>query len=91
MEPLKETRFKGLTEVYITSDTSPKDKWLTMIPGIHGEHYYLTKDQLSVIFGQLDSHAFPTYLLVAKDGTRVETVIGYQGETLLKKIEGLLD
>ena len=91
MEPLKETRFKGLTEVYITSDTSPKDKWLTMIPGIHGEHYYLTKDQLNVIFGQLDSHAFPTYLLVAKDGTRVETVIGYQGETLLKKIEGLLD
>ena len=91
MEPLKDTRFKGLTEVYITSATSPKDKWLTMIPEIRGEHYYLTQDQLGTIFGQLNSNAFPTYLLVAKDGTRVETVIGYQGEKLLKKIEGLLD
>ena len=90
MEPLKDTRFKGLTEVYVTSTTSPKDKWLSMVPGIHGEHYYLTQDQLITIFNQIKSDAFPTYLLVAPDGRRVETVIGYEGEKTLKKIDELL-
>lgn len=91
MEPLKETRFKGLTVVYITSETSPKNKWLQMIPDIRGEHYYLTDGQLGTIYKQLNSNAFPTYLLVSKEGTRGETIIGYEGEKMLKKIDSLLE
>lgn len=90
IEPLKETRFKGLRQIYITSTTSPKDKWLEMIPDIHGDHYYLTEQQMHTIFTQIGSNAYPTYLLIEKDGTRKEMVIGYDGEGMLNKIDALL-
>ena len=86
-EPLKDNRFKDVSFVYITSSTSPKEEWVNMIPSIAGDHYYLTEKQLSVIYKQLGTNAFPSYLVVRKDGSRSDTFIGYEGEPMLKLLE----
>ena len=87
MEPLKESRFKDVAFVYITSETSPKDKWLEMIPGIHGDHYYLEDSQLKDIYRQLGTNAFPTYLVIGPDGTTRRMFIGFNGEEMLQAID----
>ncbi len=78
MEPLKESRFKDVSFVYVTSSTSPKEEWVNMIPSIAGDHYYLTEKQLNVIYRQLGTNAFPSYLVVGKDGSRSKTFIGFE-------------
>ena len=78
MEPLKESRFKDVSFVYVTSSTSPKEEWVNMIPSIAGDHYYLTEKQLNVIYKQLGTNAFPSYLVVGKDGSRSKTFIGFE-------------
>lgn len=90
MEPLKSGRLKDVRFVYITSGTSPKAKWEQMIPAIQGDHYYLTDNQLSAIYSKIGSNAFPTYLVVGKDGTRSHAFIGYQGETMLRLLDEFL-
>jgi len=90
LEPLKDGRLKGVKFVYITSTTSPKEKWDAMIPDIHGDHYYLTDGQLSAIYSQIKSNAFPTYIVVGRDGSRSQAFIGYQGEEMLSVIDKAL-
>ena len=87
MEPLKAGRLKGVKFVYITSKTSPQKAWEEMIPDVHGDHYYLTDNQLNAIYGQIGSNAFPTYLVVGRDGSRSRTFIGYEGEPMLQLLE----
>ena len=87
MESLKAGRLKGVKFVYITSATSPKEAWNEMYPDVEGDHYYLTDNQLSAIYSRIGSNAFPTYLVVGKDGTRSRTIIGYQGEPMLQMLE----
>lgn len=82
MEPMKESRFKDVAFVYITSSTSPKEEWVNMVPKIIGDHYYLTDNQLKVIYSQIKTNAFPSYIIVRKDGSRSNTYIGYEEEML---------
>ena len=49
-----------------------------MIPSIAGDHYYLTEKQLNVIYKQLGTNAFPSYLVVGKDGSRSKIFIGFE-------------
>ena len=90
MEPLKDGRLKGVKFVYITSGTSPRDTWEEMIPELHGDHYYLTDRQLDEIYSRIGSNAFPTYIVVGKDGKRSRTFIGYEGEPMLKLLDEAL-
>ena len=76
IEPLKDTRFKDFTFVYITSTTSPLPDWKEMIGGIRGDHYYLTERQLSAVYEQIMTNAFPTYLIVGRDGQILKKYIG---------------
>ena len=90
MEPLKAGRLKDVKFVYITSGTSPKEKWEEMIPELHGDHYYLTDDQLGAIYNRIGSNAFPTYIVVGRDGSRSRTFIGYEGEPMLRLLDEAL-
>lgn len=76
IEPLKDTRFKDFTFVYITSTTSPLPDWKEMIGGIRGDHYYLTEQQQRTVYEQLLTNAFPTYLIVGRDGKILKKYIG---------------
>ena len=90
MEPHKAVRFKDVKFVYVTSKTSPRDKWEEMIPDLHGDHYYLSDTQLNAIYEEIGSNAFPTYVIVGRDGSRSRTFIGYAGESMLGQIDEAL-
>ena len=75
--PMKEKRFKEVSFVYVTSSTSPRPKYNEMIGNIKGDHYYLTDNQLDVIYKQLETNVFPTYIIVDRDGKIVKKYIGF--------------
>ena len=80
LEPQKDGDLKDITFVYVTGPTSPLAKWKEMIPGIRGDHYYVTNEQLKAIFAQIESNGFPTYLIVGKDGIIRAKHVGYANE-----------
>ena len=89
MEPLKDNRFKDVTFVYITSTTSPLPDWKEMIDGISGDHYYLTEQQLKTVYDQIPTDAFPTYLIVGRDGKILKKYIGLD-LSMLDELDGAL-
>ena len=80
LEPMKDGVLKDICFVYVTSPTSPRAKWQEMIAGIRGDHYYLTESQFKAIYKQIESNAYPTYLIVGKDGQIIKKFIGYSPE-----------
>lgn len=54
-----------------------------------GDHYYLTNDQLKVLYDQLKTNAFPSYVVVGKDGSKSNTFIGFK-EEMLKLLDASL-
>lgn len=53
-----------------------------MIGDIRGDHYYFSDEQLTTIFTQIESNAYPTYLIVGRDGKIQDKVIGYSEDVL---------
>ena len=81
MAPLKETlKDKNIVFVYLTSTSSPFDRWMSAIPGIPGEHYYLTEEQDNYlsdhIFGTSD---VPKYVIYDTAGKQLYTQVGWGG------------
>jgi len=70
MEPLKDTELKNdnLVFVYIADESSPEEKWLSMIPEIKGDHYRLSKKQWRYIGEKFKFTGVPSYVLVTKNG-----------------------
>lgn len=78
MEPMKEGSLKDVTFVYVTNPSSLVTEWKEMVSNIKGEHYYLTEEQFNTIYKKIDSKEYPTYLIVAKDGTILNKIKGYR-------------
>ena len=76
LELQKDSRFKGVSFVYVTGPTSPLPKWREMIEGISGDHYYITKEQWEMIRKQVDFDGIPAYLVIGKDGKIVKKFVG---------------
>jgi hypothetical protein len=72
----------------MTSSTSPFDRWKELIPDIHGEHYYLTEEQLNHILQQYREQAYPTYAIYNAKGEQTYKSIGFPGpDTIKNEIE----
>ena len=82
LEPMKDNSLKDVTFVYVTNPTSPYATWLKMIPNIRGDHYYLTEEQFHSIYEMIGSNSYPTYLIVANDGTILHKSIGFSANIL---------
>ncbi|MDE7375385.1 MAG: TlpA family protein disulfide reductase [Muribaculaceae bacterium] len=54
--------------VYIADETSPIDTWNAMTPDIAGDHYRLPVAQTKSMMQLFGTDAFPTYVLIDKDG-----------------------
>ena len=80
LEPQKDSRFKGVSFVYVTGPTSPLPKWREMIEEIRGDHYYITKEQWEIISKQVDFEGIPAYLVIGKDGKVVRKFVGASDE-----------
>lgn len=89
IESDKSKRYKDVTFVYITGTVSPRDKWLAMIPEIKGEHYYLNDGQMASVLSELGSKYFHAYMVVAPDGSRVYTRVGWN-DKVRDKLENTL-
>ena len=70
IEPMKKNELKSdnLVWLYIANETSPLNKYKTMIPNIEGKHYRLNQEQWQVIAKQLNMSGIPSYVVVDKDG-----------------------
>ena len=80
MAPMKEEmKNEPIEFVYLTSDTSPLNTWMSMIADIPGEHYYLTKSQLNALFKHYNSDGYPTYAIYNKNGEQTHVEVGYPG------------
>ena len=80
MKPMKEElKGKNIQFVYITSETSPLDKWQEMIGEIDGAHFYLTQEQYQYLLSHYDSTGIPTYALYDAQGQQTYKQIGFSG------------
>lgn len=78
---------KGCEFVYVTGETSPLNTWQSMIPGIAGDHYRLTKQQWGDLCNQLGIPGIPCYLLLNKDGSTAYSNLdegGYPGNDIIQ-------
>ncbi|MBR4741210.1 MAG: TlpA family protein disulfide reductase [Bacteroidales bacterium] len=87
LEPLKDSRLRDVTFVYLTSPSSPLPTWQEMIPDIRGDHYYLSKEQWNFIMEKLGIEGIPTYLVVGKNGKVLKQVTGFQQDEVLEALE----
>ena len=86
MKPMKqELEGKDIVYIYMTSSTSPFDTWKELIPDIHGEHYYLTEEQLNHILQQYGEQAYPTYAIYNPKGERTYLTTGFPGVEVMKE------
>lgn len=76
---------KGVIFVYITNESSPKEKWEVMKLTIKGEHYYLTKDEWKNVVDAFNLKGIPAYMIYDKKGDRVDNMIGYPGNDKMKE------
>jgi thiol-disulfide isomerase/thioredoxin len=82
---------KGVVFVYLAEESSPKKLWEKKIPGIDGEHYYLTEEEWEYIATKLQFGAIPTYAFYNRNGELKNKIIGFPGvEEMRKMIENLL-
>jgi hypothetical protein len=77
----------------IADTSSPKKLWGKKIPGIGGEHYYLTGEEWKSI-SYSDKYSFdgiPTYLIFDKNGELKKKITAYPGNDAMRSmIEELL-
>ena len=86
MEPMKkELKGKNIQFVYITSETSPLNKWQEMIGEIDGSHFYLTKEQYQYLLSHYESDGIPTYALYDAQGQQTYKQTGFAGVDVFKE------
>ena len=90
LEPLKNDRLKDVVFVYFAGPSSPSEDWNKAIDGILGHHFYLNLEQINSIFDQVDSKAYPTFLLYGKDGNMAGKWIGFHEKEMLEAIDNAL-
>lgn len=80
--PEKETyKGKDVVFLYLADDSSPEDQWKNMIPGIGGEHYRLTKEQMDHLRQKFGFSGIPYYIIFSKEGE-----VAYSGYLLEKEV-----
>ena len=81
----------GVVSVYISNESSPKNRWLSMLPDIGGVHYYLTEEQWRAVSSKYGIKGIPTYMVFDKDGKKVFESVGFPGnEKVLDEIKKVL-
>ena len=86
MVPMKESlKDKDIVYIYITGETSPKGTWENMIPGIHGEHFYLTAEQWEYLGKAFGIDGVPTYLVIDRAGDVKYKSVGFPGVAKMKE------
>ena len=87
MKPLKkELKEKNVVFVYITNNSSPKERWEGQIKQIGGEHYYLSRDEMSYLQENLNFSEIPTYLIYDTNGVLKNKITSFPGTDKMREM-----
>jgi thiol-disulfide isomerase/thioredoxin len=87
IKPLKdEMAGENVAFVYITNQTSPKETYDNMVPGIKGEHFRVSADEWIILCGMFKISGIPHYTLVGKDGKVINPHLSHLENTQLKTL-----
>ena len=91
IKPIKpEMKDLGVVSVYVSNPSSPKSKWMAMLPEIGGLHYYLSESEWRAVCDKYQIRGIPTYMLFDKNGRKVYEAVGFPGnEKILEEIKKL--
>jgi len=90
IKPFKdEMANENVVFVYITNQTSPKETWSNMIPGIKGEHYRLSENEWNFLAAKYNISGIPRVMLVDKHGVIRNQELRIENETLKIELEKL--
>lgn len=79
---------KGVKIIYISNESSPKEKWTAMLPDLGGIHYYLDQSAWEGLAAHYNIRGIPTYMVFDKEGKKRYETAGYPGnETILEELE----
>ena len=86
MAPYKEElKDKDIVFVYLTSSSSPFNRWMQYTSTVPGEHYYLTEEQDKYLSDKIwDSGGVPKYAIYDKDGNQLYKQVGWGGLDMIK-------
>ena len=86
MQPVKEElKNLDIVYIYVTSSTSPYEKWKEMTVDISGEHYYLSPEQFDALAKHYNSGgSVPVYVIYNKEGEGVYQSLGFSAVEPLK-------
>ena len=93
MAPYKEElKDKDIVFVYLTSSSSPFERWMQYTSTVPGEHYYLTEEQDKYLSDKIwDSGGVPKYAIYDKNGNQLYKQVGWGGlEMIQTEIEKAL-
>lgn len=86
IKPFKpEMAEKGVVSVYISNASSPRTKWISMLPDIGGLHYYLDEAQWKIISDKYNIQGIPTYMVFDKAGKKTFETAGYPGNDRIRE------
>ena len=75
---------KGVVFLYYTGETSKKENWDNMIPGISGEHYRVTAEQWKDLCGKFGIEGIPFYLIYNQKGELIHQGNSHSAELISK-------
>lgn len=75
----KEFEEKSVAFVYVTDPSSPRKAWEQKISEIHGDHYYITKDDWKKLNKEFNFTGIPHYLIFNKIGQLKQNCNSFMG------------
>lgn len=86
MAPLKETlKDKNIVFVYLATNSSPFDLWLSYANDIPGEHYFLTEDQNEYMSEHIfNTGGVPKYAIFDTQGKMLYKQVGWGGLEMIQ-------
>ncbi len=86
MAPYKEElKGKDIVFLYLTTSSSPFNRWMDYTAKVPGEHYYLTEEQDSYLSDQIwGTGGVPKYAIYDKDGNQLYKQVGWGGLDMIK-------
>ena len=89
----EELKDKDIVFVYLTSSSSPFERWMQYTATVPGEHYYITDEQDTYLSDHIwGSGGVPKYAIYDKNGNQLYKQVGWGGlEMIQTEIEKALN
>lgn len=77
---------KDVVFVYLTDESSTEEIWNDMMIQIKGEHFRISREQMSYLQSKFGLQGLPSYLILDRTGKPVYSHSGFEGNNIIKEI-----